>query len=391
MLKLAELLQQVAACEGGVEKNRLALNLQASYGSRLAFNVLAAHSDSELVTVYDVATFLNDYFVSFRMLHLFAIFAEYAPIRNVLTYEDYLLLTCSRRYNSKDSSSLPTDPSSITDELRYKLETSLVLFLMKELKYQRLLEEKRLELFQGAKGERYDMEELFRMITEEKNITYEALKRFMEKQELEFNHADWESLVFRTKKLVVVNGSKTVITFTEFHDLLYPITYFQLISRQEYNHWISYLDQEERPTALNVHNDADCLIPPTPPNDHLLLTTPSKSLSSTSFTPLKHLSLASTTTPKKKSHSKPQVKRLELSFFDSFYKIDDDMGNNAPTKNNKDKDNVIRSTSVNDTEQQQQEKEAWLDYRKRYMNMKMLSKYERYMMCYRQALDDMYA
>lgn len=158
-------------------------------------------------------------------------------------YEDFLLMTSSKTFFEKKETGLGL--KSVSEELRFKIESSLVLFFLKELKYQREIEKLRLNLFNGFQ---FNILELYEFIdTEDQGfIDYEQMKAFIESRGLEFESFYWDNLLFRLKKKTSNNPKAEKIMFIEFHDLLYPVTFFEVLSQKEYLKWLNYLDTGER-------------------------------------------------------------------------------------------------------------------------------------------------
>ena len=76
-------------------------------------------------------------------------------------------------------------------------------------------------------------------------LDYQTVKKYIDSHGLEFEISDWSSLVFRAKSIHSINPKVEVITFIEFHDLIYPITFFEILSHKELDQWINYLDSAE--------------------------------------------------------------------------------------------------------------------------------------------------
>jgi hypothetical protein len=75
-------------------------------------------------------------------------------------------------------------------------------------------------------------------------IDFKLLNHFMNSLQLKFDEKDWQNLLFRIKKKRNVEPQDQRINFVEFHDLIYPITYFQMFSINEYVGWKQYFQQQ---------------------------------------------------------------------------------------------------------------------------------------------------
>lgn len=264
------------------------------------------------------------------------LFLEFSPIRNIFDYEDFLLMTSPKSFFEKKETGLSL--KSISDELRFKIESSLVLFLMKEVRYQEQIEKMRLQLF--AKHQ-LDLLELFRLVDLQRNgyLAFSDLRSFFEVCGLEFELCHWESLVFRAKKKKSNNLRCETILFMEFHDLLYPITFFEILSQKDYGKWVSYLDGGERVQDPEA-DDASRLQSPHPskyesaepaelPAQQTLLVTPVKQKQApedlgdkTQSRPFKKMQSGDEGTIKKEKLSFGKIRNLRgLCFFDSLYRI----------------------------------------------------------------------
>jgi len=231
---LGILLQAVAHCETWVEQARVALNDLPFYSPQIMYFILSKHCDDEIMTQGDLVRFMDEWKVKYTETSLKGLFMDFCPHRNLFEYEDFLLLTMPSSLAEKKEIKIAV--SELSDDISFKLETSFVLFLVKEIKYQSEVENRRLDLFEAF---RVDPMELFKMIDGGKKgyIDYADTRQFMRSIGLEFETIDWDNIVFRTKKSRSSNPVVERIYFTEFHDLLYPITYFENIGRSEIINW----------------------------------------------------------------------------------------------------------------------------------------------------------
>lgn len=240
---LAILLQSISLCEASVEKSRMALSLLPYYTPSLGYRILSEFSSAGLVTLKDISDFLVDWKVDFSPGSLKGFFLDFCPIRNVFEYEDFLLFTSPKSMSEKKETELTLE--GLSEDLRFKIESSLVLFFLKEIKYQTLIEKNRLKLFTDH---RYNVMDLYLTIDKHKlgAIDYQQMKSFMDSIGLVFEIQNWDNLLFRAKRHRSQNPKGEVLTFTEFHDLIYPITFFEILSQKEYTKWINYFDCGER-------------------------------------------------------------------------------------------------------------------------------------------------
>jgi len=242
-LDLCILLQGIANCETMVEKSRLALNLLPYYSPAVCYKIMSEFCPAGIISQKDIITFLDEWKVDYCDTSVKGLLMDFCPIRNIFDYEDFLLMTAPKSLSEKKEVELPL--SEMSDDLRFKLESSLVLFFIKELKYQKEVEKLRLKVIGTHKR---DILALFNIIDKQGAgvIDCNQVKRLMDLHGLEFEANDWDNLVFRAKKLRSSNPRAETIYFTEFHDLIYPITYFEILGQKEYSQWINYLDTGER-------------------------------------------------------------------------------------------------------------------------------------------------
>ena len=154
-LDLAMFLQAVAACESHVEKSRLALNLLPYYAPSLAFSLLVEGCAGNIFSQADLSKFLQDWRIDFCSTSLKGMMMDFCPIRNIISYEDFLTITTPKSFCERKHSTL--DTNSVSDDLRFKIESSLVLFFLKEIKYQREVERTRLRLFKTYKKDIFEL------------------------------------------------------------------------------------------------------------------------------------------------------------------------------------------------------------------------------------------
>lgn len=265
---LAVFLQAVASLETQIEKKRLALNLLQFYSSEVAFNILTEFSTGKLISQADLAAFLKDWQVETTNTEIRGIFLEFCPIRSVMDYASFLLLTMPEAYLDKKDARISLE--SLSEELRFKLESALVLFLMKELKFQKEIETRRLHLLSSKK---VGILELFRLIDVQRKgfVNYQDVAGFLESFDLKFDANSWASLLFRAKKKRCVNVHKEKISFTDFHDLVYPVTFFEKLIQREMDDCIVYLDEKEQGNTSKK-------VPAIAENPNALYETPQKNI-----------------------------------------------------------------------------------------------------------------
>lgn len=241
--ELAVFLQAVSSLELQLEKKRLALNLLQFYSSDIAFKLLSEFSEDGMISQSDITGFLNDWHVDTCSTEIRGLFLDFCQIRSVMDYSSYLYMTVPAAYLDKQPSNLTVQ--SLSEEVRFKLESAIVLFLMKELKFQRDIEKRRLALLDCK---RFDIQELFHSIDSNSKgyLKFEDLIQFLETYDLHFDTNAWAALLFRAKKKRCINTTKEKLTFTDFHDLIYPVTFFEQLMQRDMDECLHYLDKQEQ-------------------------------------------------------------------------------------------------------------------------------------------------
>ena len=423
--ELATLLQAIACCEYQVEASRLALHVLPFYTPSLAYRLLTEYCPGGLLSHSDFQEFLDEWKVEYTPATLKGLLMDFSPIRNIMDYQEFLMMTNPSSTIEKKENDLTTD--NVSEELRFKLESSLVLFILKELKYQDEIEKRRLKLFSNF---RLDLYELFCLIDYDARgvITYDDTKRFLGASGLEFDHQHWDSLVFRAKKGRFIHPKQEAISFMEFHDLVFPVTYFMIQVQKDISNWLNYLDGIERQADPSTPDDSAILA-----SSHFAkgapenLTTPAKKIQSNiptetkqskkdQFAHIPQAALESFATEKKHKSKFPKSK-TDLSFFDSLYKVGEEdtrsglaaAGQGKPTARvpgpppptwrlasgrNTNRDLKSARNNFDESFFEAGMDEPWLPYNKEYegyyKGKGLTSKYTRYIMSFLEAANIMY-
>ena len=428
-VELATLLQAVAAYEYQVEASRLALNVLPFYTPNLAYQLLTEFCPGGLLSHSDFQEFLDDWKVEYTQTTLKGLLMDFSPIRNIMDYHEFLMMTSPSSTIDKRENDL--NLGTISEELRFKLESSLVLFILKELKYQDEVEKRRLKLFSAFS---YDMFQLFSLIDYDAKglLTFEDTKRFVKSSGLEFDHQHWDSLVFRAKKSRYIHPKQESISFMEFHDLIFPVTYFMIQAQKDISNWLNYLDGVER--------EAD----PTTPDESGMINHPqfAKGTSDIQSTPAQQKAPSNIPTEtkqskhggqtvgrdhtalddhmtEKKQRTRQMKSKIDLSFFDSLYRVtEDETRAELPVSHKQNQTKVgkppgpppptWRIVSGNNTQRGARSArngfdesffeagmdEPWLPFNKEYQGFYkgrgVVSKYTRYMVSFLEAANIMY-
>ena len=305
-LELAVFLQAVASYEAQIEKGRLALNLLKFYSPQVAFKILTEFCPGGVISQNDLADFLKDWQVVTTASQVRGIFLDFCAVRSIMDYQSYLLMTLPSAFLDKKRSEITLE--SLSEELRFKLESSLVLFFMKELKFQSEIEQRRVKLIQNFP---HSILALYQMVDPSRRgyVKYEDVAQFLNSYNLEFEMHAWTSLVFRAKKRRCFNAQNEKITFTEFHDLLYPIQFLEQAIEGNVGECLSYFDLKEQgntpefPLSQLASTDKES-------RQHH---TPQKSGNQYKSATLSDLETA--------AHSNKKSGKKEVSFFNPFYEI----------------------------------------------------------------------
>lgn len=303
--ELAIFIQAVASYEAQIEKGRLALNLLQFYSPDIAFTILTEFCPGGVISQNDLSDFLKDWQVPVTSTEIRGIFLDFCSVRSVMDYQSFLLMTLPGAYLEKKAFRFTLE--SLTEETRFKLESSIVLFLLKELKFQRDIEQRRLRL---VANERNSIIELYRLLDFNGRgyVKFEDVAAYLSSFNLEFESSAWANFVFRAKKHKSLNPQIEKITFTEFHDLLFPVTFFEMHIESSLPGCLKYLDLKEqgmtpdfvKPISISVEKE-------------------------NLFTPKKGINEAkkpdSQSQQETAAHTIKKSAKKEVSFFTPFYEI----------------------------------------------------------------------
>lgn len=166
---------------------------------------------------------------------------------------------------SDENVRLQTESTVCNKTPEEKIKTQIAQLFAREIDFNKEVENRRLALFGSNKLSPHFYFKLID-VNECGFVDYSLMSLFMMKQKLNFTVEDWNLLLFRIKKLCPSNTIEEEIKYIEFHDLIYPLTYFHSHSVKEYIKWKIYLTEKLAsnpnfgmidPKALELYLDSE--------------------------------------------------------------------------------------------------------------------------------------